>query len=444
MVSPAVTLAYAMKRVGIKLKTFVCARDESDVRMLRLLLDEPAVSLDTYLCGNLKILKTLFQEAAEPDALNLILIPLGTRHADGFMQVNPEIMELAKSFSCRIIAMLNAESSAIQAANEAISSLSAFEDAGECYVQGVVFLSPKNPREYQLLEQDFGRRTHILSLGYIPKEIERARPSLPELFSQSAGKYIMQAKSSVLQLLANQYLVEWQVLEAFGSLKNEWVPPQADRYYAKNFKVALVGDSLCSLEGANSSALFKLLGCEVVDYNPLKDPFPVDATLYYFPNSFIEPYAEELLSHELFVPGIRQAFIANKLIFANGACAPLFGNHFFIAGGKKIEGLNFFPFHGNYSYLRGQRRHSRVEIRGIADSMLSNKDEKMRGYLLDCVHVSNPGGTAKPLWAYRDSLKDIELGNSGWQKAYCFVTDLYLEFWSCVDIINRWLALRKK
>ena len=85
-----------------------------------------------------------------------------------------------------------------------------------------------------------------------------------------------------------------------------------------------------------------------------------------------------------------------------------------------------------------------MEIRGICDSIIGNRDEKMRGCSLDYVRISNPGNVVPPMWAYRDSLKDAELGSSGWQKSYCFVTDLYLEFWSCIDIINRWLALRKK
>jgi cobyrinic acid a,c-diamide synthase len=391
-----------------------------------------------------KILKTLFQETAVPDVLNVILVPLGTRLEDDFIQVRPEIMELAKAFACRVVAMLYAEASAIQASNAALATLANFEEAGENYVQGVVFLSPKNSREYQLLEQDFGRRTSIMSLGYIPKEIERPRPSLPDLFSTSAATYVMQIKSAVLQLVSNPYQIEWQIIEALGRFKEDWVPPQESYYLPKNFKIAIVGDSLFSLESANARELFKFLGCEVMDYNPWKDPFPLDATLYYFPNCIAEIYADKLLAHEPFVQGIRQAYTANKLIFANGASAPLFGRYFISADGQKHEALGFFPFHGNYSSLRGPRGISKVEIRGICDSMFSNIDEKMRGCSLDYVHISNPGNVVPPMWAYRDSLKDTELGNSGWQKAYCFITDLYLELWSCADILNRWFALRKK
>ncbi|MDR2176357.1 MAG: hypothetical protein LBO82_10550 [Synergistaceae bacterium] len=444
MISPSLVLVCAMKRMGIKLRVFVCARDESDVRLLKLLLEEPVVSLDTYLLGSVKLLKTLFQEMAAPDALNLILIPLGTRQEDGFMQVRPEIMEIARSFTCKIVAMLNAASSAIDAANDAIAALSAFDEAEGSCVQGVIFLSPKNPGEYQLLEQDFGRRTHIMSLGYIPKATERARPSLPDLFGSAAGAYVMQVKSSVLQLVSNQYLIEWKIIEAFARLMEEWVPPQESYYLPKKIKVVLVGESTFSLESANARTLFNFLGCETVDYNPWKDPFPLEAPVYYFPHCLAEVCADKLLSHEPFLQGIRQAFVGNKLIFANGASAPLFGHHFISADGQQHEALNFFPFHGSYSSPTNSRNFSKVEIRALFESFFGSSDEKMRGCSLDYVRISNPGNVVPPMWVYRDSLKDTELGSSGWQKSYCFVTDLYLELWSCLDIVNRWLALRKK
>ncbi|MDR1621008.1 MAG: hypothetical protein LBS00_01395, partial [Synergistaceae bacterium] len=63
-VSPGLTLVYALKRVGVKVKVFTCARSESDVRLLKLLLEEPTVSLDLYTCGSIRNLKTLFQKTA--------------------------------------------------------------------------------------------------------------------------------------------------------------------------------------------------------------------------------------------------------------------------------------------------------------------------------------------------------------------------------------------
>ena len=33
---------------------------------------------------------------------------------------------------------------------------------------------------------------------------------------------------------------------------------------------------------------------------------------------------------------------------------------------------------------------------------------------------------------------------SGWINGYCFVTDLHVELWSCIEMVNRWLVLRKR
>jgi hypothetical protein len=60
------------------------------------------------------------------------------------------------------------------------------------------------------------------------------------------------------------------------------------------------------------------------------------------------------------------------------------------------------------------------------------------------MNISNPGNVVPSVWAYRDVRKDVELGASGWVTGYCFVTDLYMELWSNVEIINRWLTLRKR
>ena len=443
-VSPGLSLVYALWRTGIKVKVFTCARDESDVRLLKLLMDEPVVCLDIYTCGSVKNLKTLFQKTADPSALNVILVPLGKRPEEDMIQVQPEALDLAKALSCGIVAVFSAAASAILTANSAASALAAFEESGGTCVLGVIFASVKNPREYQLLEQDYGRKTHIPSLGYIPKEIERPSPALQDLYNSTASARLMQVKSAAIQLASITHQIEWQILEAFGYLKQDWTPPQEINFVSKRMKIAVVGEKLLSLEGANAMELFRLLGCETVDYDPWQDAFPMEAEVIYFPHSMAAFYAGRLLTHEPFCQGMKQSFAANKLIFANGASSALFGQYFVSSDGQKHEGLGFFPFHGGYSSLKTESSVHRIEIRAIADTIFSKNEEKMRGYALDYVHISNPGNTIPPAWAYRDIRKNVELGNSCWIKGYCLVTDLHLELWSCIDAVNRWLSLRKR
>jgi cobyrinic acid a,c-diamide synthase len=443
-VSPGLTLIYALKRSGVKVKVFTCARSESDVRLLKLLLEESTVSLDLYTCGSVKNLKTLFQKTADPEALNVILVPLGTRPEENFLQVRPEPLELAKALACGVVLVISASASAILTTNATSSVLAAFESGSESCVLGVVFSGVKNPREYQLLEQDYGRRTAVLSLGYIPKEIERPMPMLVELYGATTGTRVMQIKSAALQLASIVHQIEWEILDAFGRLKQEWLPPQESEYLVKNFKVAVVGTRHFSLEGSNGAELFQFLGCEVTDYDPWQDSFPFDAEAIYFPHSIAGLYADRLLAHEPFSQGIKQSFAANKIIFVNGASALLFGQYFLSPDGQRYEGLKFFPFHGNYTSFKENDNAPRIEIRGTMDSIFTKYDEKMRGFSLDYLHISNPGNLVPPVWGYRDIRKGSELGTSGWVKSYCFVTDLYLELWSNIDVVNRWLSLRKR
>jgi cobyrinic acid a,c-diamide synthase len=443
-ISPGVILAYALKRAGVKVKVFTCARSETDLRLLKLLLEEPVVSLDLYTCGTIRNLKTLFQKTADPDALNVILVPLGTRPEEDFVQIRPEPGDLVKALSCGVVLVLAASASAVLTANTAFSALSAFDGLEENPVMGVLFASVKNPREYQLLEQDYGRKTALLSLGYIPKEIERSSLALQDLYGAGAATRVMQIKSAALQLASVTHQVDWEILEAFGYLKQDWTPPQETDYLIKNFKIAVVGDHDFSLEGDNSRELFQFLGCEVVDYNPWQDLFPLDAEALYFPHSMAGAYVDKLMTHRPFVHGVKQSLIANKLMFANGASALLFGQYLLTSDGVKHEALKIFPFWGGYAAVKKDDSPRRIEVRATADSIFTKKEEKMRGYALEGLHVGNPGNVVPPVWAYRDIRRDTELGTSGWVKGYCFVTDLNIELWSNIDVVNRWLSLRKR
>ncbi len=437
-------LVYAMKRAGMRLKVFTCARSETDMRLLRLLLEEPVVDLDVFACGSVRNLKNLFQHVADPDALNVVLVPLGERPGDDFIQLRPDALDLAKALSCGIVPVLSAATSAVMSGNIASTVLSALEQDGENYVPGVLFASLKNAREYQLLEQEYGRRTPILSLGYIPKEVERPLPALPDLYNSGTAGRVLQVKSAAIQLASTVGQIEWQIIEALGRLKEEWTPPQEMKYPQKRFKVAIVGEKLFSLEGGNSAELFHFLGCTTLDYDPWNDPFPTEAEVFYFPHSLIALHADRLLAHPSFNAGIKQSIAANKLIFANGASAPLFGRFFVTADGQKHDALGLFSFHGGYSSLKVGARSGKVEIRATTDTIFTRHEEKLRGYVPDYVHISNPGNVIPPVWAYRDVRRDVELGNSGWVKGYCFVTDLNVELWSNIETVNRWLTLRKR
>ncbi|MDR2136732.1 MAG: hypothetical protein LBO68_00460, partial [Synergistaceae bacterium] len=229
-----------------------------------------------------------------------------------------------------------------------------------------------------------------------------------------------------------------------GYLKQDWTSLQEVFCSVKNFKAAIVGSRDFSLESDNSRELFQYLKCEVVDYDPWYDPFPLDAEVLYFPHSMAGFCADRLMTHEPFVRGVKQSLLSNKLIFANGASALLFGQQLTTSDGVQHEALKVFPFRGGYTSAKKGNELRRIEIRATTDSIFNKNEEKMRGYALEGLHISNPGNLIPPVWAYRDIRKGTEMGVSGWVKGYCFVTDLHLELWSNIDAVNRWLSLRKR
>ncbi|MDR3229825.1 MAG: hypothetical protein LBT65_00140 [Synergistaceae bacterium] len=443
MVPDGVTLVYALRRAGVKAKLFVCARDETDVYLLKALQDESVVVLDTYTCGSVKNLKNLFQAAADPDALNVVLVSLGERGEESFAQIRPEALELAQALSCGIVPIFSGASSAMLTSNIVMTVLSALGAAEGGRVSGIIFASVRNPREYQLLEQDYGRRTPVLTLGYIPRDLERLRFTLQDLYNPAAIARVLQLKSAGMQLASAVRQIEWQILDALGRLSQEWTSPMEIQTPPKHVKVAVVGDRALSLEGGNCAELFRLLGCDCRDYDPWQDPFPTDVEVIYFPHSLGYCYAERLLELDSFCQGILQSIAANKLVFVNGGSAPLFGRYFISPDGEKHDALGIFPFHGTYSSPKDHDNLHRVEIRCTADSVFAKSEEKLKGCAIDYLHISNPGNIVPSTMAYRDIRKNVELGNSGWIRGYCFVTDLYIDLWSNVDLVNRWLSLRK-
>lgn len=442
-VPSALLLLLSMKNAGMNIKIFTCARSEEDIRFIKILMGASVCILDTYTLVSPKNLKNVFQRFADNKSINVIIAPLGRCLDEKSFQIRPESLELAKTLGCCIVPTIFASASAIITSNIAMSAISAMETEEKNRVQGIIFSSVRNSREFQLLEQDFSRRSPILSLGFIPKDLERAMPSMVELNHNTTSMKFLQIKSASLQLANTDRQIEWKVLSALSSFNNAWVPPEPMAYPAKNITVAIVGDEI-SLEGEGPVEAFRLLGCQVQRYNPWTDPFPMGAEAIYFPHSMFGYCADQLLSNSGFCAGLRQSFAGGKLMFAAGASSLIFGKSITTPTGSKLDGLGIFSFSGTFSGSKDESEPCRVEIRGLRDTYFSLMDEKLRGHTVKGVRISNPGNVEPPTWSYRDIRRDAELGVSGWSKSYCFVTDLRIEPWSAISIFNRWLMQRKK
>lgn len=441
-VPPSVLLVQAMKSRGMCLNIFMSSRKEEDLRLMELLSGDAVTCIDAYTAGNAKNLKALLQRRSTPDAIGLICVPLGKRIGDKLFQVYPEPLELAKVLNCGILPVLHASASAAVTTGRALSMLSSVSEMRKDVVQGLLFASIRNPREFQLLEQEYNRRSPILSLGYIPKSAERDMPTMPEMSPRSASMKLLQLKSAALQLGNAARQVEWQIIEAMARLNEAWTPVEGPEYPACRLDVAVINRDV-ALEGEENLEAFRALGCTVRPCNPEQDPFPVAADVLYFPHAMTDVAAGRILSSPVFRQGLLKSVQDNKLILAVGSSAVLFGQHYRTALQSTLEGLGLFPFHAHHVALdRGGVR--RIEIRGTKDTPFIRTDEKLRGYEAGGFALANPGNPDQYCFAYRNMNSEAETGVSGWSQGCCFVTGLRPDLWSNLGVLYRWLSQRKR
>ena len=352
-------------------------------------------------------------------------------------------MELAKVLNCGILPVLHASAAVAVTTGQALSVISSISEIGKGAVQGLLFASIKSPREFQLLEQDYNRRSPILSLGYIPKSAERDMPTMPEMSPRSASMKLLQMKSAALQLGNAARQVEWQIIEAMARLNEDWTPVERLGYSACHLDVAVINRDI-SLEGDESLEAFRALGCTVHPCNPEQDPFPAAADVLYFPHTMTDIAAGRILSSPGFRQGLLKSVRDNKLILAVGSSAVLFGQHYRTAVQSTLEGLGLFPFHSHHVSGDMGPIIRRIEIRGTKDTPFIRKDEKLRGYEAGGFALANPGNPKQYCFAYRNMNSEAETGVSGWSQGCCFVTGLRPDLWSNLGVLYRWLSQRKR
>ena len=105
----------------------------------------------------------------------------------------------------------------------------------------------------------------LLSLGYIPKLLERNRSSLLELCLDSmAERAVFPVKAAASQLASIPGQIDWNALWGFARLNQEWTEvPEPFRGKAAGLTVGVVTHSGLELEGDNARRLFSYLGCSV-------------------------------------------------------------------------------------------------------------------------------------------------------------------------------------
>ncbi len=191
-----VLIATILKEMGYKLRLFVGNVDETTLRMLQVLCNQPVTLLDPLLCERRESFRWLFQEAASSDSLNLVLANLGTRWTeDAPFRVPRECKLLLDWLECEMIPVLYSDASSAITMKTVKEITRQFETevSGDLRIRSILFRSVLNNREYELLDREVGRQLTAISIGSIPRTLERDEPLVTDLCSENAAGSLLKS-----------------------------------------------------------------------------------------------------------------------------------------------------------------------------------------------------------------------------------------------------------
>ncbi len=442
VVPPSVVLVAALKHMGWPLRLFHIGADESAMRLLKLVTCSDVTLFDPFLLSSTRLLKTLFEVAASPDCINILVAPLGSRRGDDPFIVLPAAADVARTLECPMIPVIYADSSAIIAARTLDAALQGIRSSGPDPCAGVLYASVLNPREYQLLETEAGRRTPLLHLGYLPQFLERKAPSLLELCLPGAPGSALQIRMAAAQLSGMMDQVEWGAFEAFAKLAPGWTAqPDIGARKAAGTDVAIFTDEALGCEGNNARLLFEYFGCRVTEVPLRSGGFPGGSGAIYIPHGPAFPCADMILGNENIRHGLASAIRRRRQLFVNGGASILFGETISVLGKDPLPGVGAGAYAGFLTMPEDRIR--KVDVLSRRDGIFFEKGAKARGYLPEYLRVAPRGTVGGAQWSLQDPARNVELGESGWETGYTVLNPAYLELWSCPDATLRWLTLRK-
>lgn len=441
-VPQSILAAAALKNLGHPLKIFCAGPDEYLSRLAGLVLGEEVTILDPLSCGSARTFKTLFQRASRPDSLNIIFVPLGERIDIDTFSFFPEGGEICRRLACPMIPVIYSDSSAGVAARIIEDVTKRFAGPGGISLPAVLFSSVLNPREYQLLEIETGRQSPLMTLGYIPGNLEKSAPELLEMcLPDSSAKISLQVKTAAAQLAASAGQMDWNVLWGIARFHDEWTQitePLNGRH--AGLSVGIVDHEALRLEGDNARQLFSMFGCSVKMLE-LQSRGGPELNALYVPHGPGFLLAEHLLGNPGVKEWFRSFFRSSRGIFVNGGVTPLLGKSFFLPNERQYEGMGIFPFRGEFAMPSYGIR--KVEISSREGDSVLNIGEKMRGHIPSYCSVLNPDDEAPSLWTLREPGKTRSIGLSGWKRGKGIATDICIQPWSNIEGMGRWLAFCK-
>ncbi len=443
-----VLIATILKEMGYKLRLFVGNVDETTLRMLQVLCNQPVTLLDPLLCERRESFRWLFQEAASSDSLNLVLANLGTRWTeDAPFRVPRECKLLLDWLECEMIPVLYSDASSAITMKTVKEITRQFETevSGDLRIRSILFRSVLNNREYELLDREVGRQLTAISVGSIPRTLERDEPLVTDLCSENAMQSLFSIRSAARQLGAMEDQVNWALFCAFGQVAAEWqrqprlVSPIQE---AGKVNIAVIRDAALTLGGDGTEHLLRALGCNVVDI-PLEGVIGHAQPIHgvYIPHGLGYRTIRKFFSNLYVKTLITRGTTGGSFMLAEGGAAPLLGDRIVLpyGNGGDGRGFNVLPFNSVYdSPAFGSPQKMVALSRKKPNPLLSGSQEWVWGYAPRSLRLV-PHEGEDCCWSLSENLQAKESSVDGFAKGRMLATSMRIEPWSTPATFRRWL-----
>lgn len=446
-VMAGVLIANVLKNMGYKLRLFLGNIDEISLRLLQITCGQAVTLLDPTMCEGRANLRWLFQQAASPDCLNLVVTSLGGRWTeDSPFRVPRECPLLAEWLECDIVPVLYSDTSStltVRTLGEVLTSLKRTESVS---VRSVIFRSVLNDREYELVDREAGRQFTIMPIGFLPKYMDRDTPLLTELFFEQSQKAVFPIKSAILQLAGMGRQVNWPVFAALSNINPGWLPqarlcePITD---SGKVNIAVVRHETLTLGGDGTEHMLRALGCNVVEV-PLEGDMLYNVPIHgvYIPHGAAYMTLPKFFGNMYLKTMLKRASNGTSFMLAEGGSAPLLGDRIVLppeyAGGGTGRGFSILPYNSAYKSTTPGVPQRTVAKRKRMNPLLSGSQEFVWGYGSQNLEIEEDAADGR-CWTTSENPDGKQIGSDGWCKGRILASSMRLEPWSAPASLRRWL-----
>ena len=441
-----ILIAAVLKNMGYKLRLFLGNAEEISMRLLQLVCNQPVTLLDPTLCDGRANLRCLFQQAASPDCLNLVITSLGGRWTEESpFRVPKECFLLAEWLESEIVPVLYSDTSSTLTARTLNEVSAQFQRANDTPVRAALFRSVLNDREYELIDREAGRQLTMISIGSMSKTVDRDAPLLSDLFSGDVRYSIFPLRSAALQLANMNYKMNWPVFTALAGLNTNWAPqgrlcdPISD---SGKVNIAVLRHETLTLGGDGTEHLMRMLGCNVIEV-PLDGKITHNVPIHgvYIPHGPAYMALPKFFSNLYLKTMFQRASSGNSFMFAEGGASPMLGEKIFLPdgfGGGEGRGFGILSYNSVYRSAMPGVPQKTVAFRKKLNPLISGSQEWVWGYSSPNLSLE-PKEPGDECWETKESLEGKQSGSDGWCKGRILATAMRLEPWSAPSSFRRWL-----